>query len=216
MERRPRLLHGMKRYLTSPDNIASNAVSVGVAMGWGRKVTWPIVQHRWMIGLYGGHVLVSCKFPFFVDVLANYITISLLIGIEVPDDEYDSPANGRTSRHPSAPTSEFESPEDSDVVMEIDGNGKTGRSFPNDPDFRNKALMSASVRTCNDMNADGFFNDVDIQAIDEPNKQREDKTRDVTAFFSTAHTTKTVTRKVCHVRDCEICWYNMLFQSHVS
>ena len=113
---------------------------------------------------------VSCKFPFFVDVLANYITISLLTGIEVPDDEYDSPANGRTSRHPSAPTSEFESPEDSDVVMETDGNGKTGRSFPNDPDSRNKALMSASVRTHDDMNADGFFNDVDIQAIDEPNK----------------------------------------------
>ena len=54
--------------------------------------------------------------------------------------------------------------------METDGNGKTGRSFPNDPDFRNKALMSASVRTRDDMNADGFFNDVDIQAIDEPNK----------------------------------------------
>ena len=118
---------------------------------------------------------VSCKFPFFVDVLANYITISLLTGIEVPDDKYDSPANGRTSRHPSAPTSEFESPEDSDVVMETDGNGKTGRSFPNDPDFRNKALMSVSVRTRDDMNADGFFNDVDIQAIDEPNKRREDK-----------------------------------------
>ena len=105
---------------------------------------------------------VSCKFPFFVDVLANYITISLLTGIEVPDDEYDSPANGCTSCHPSAPTSEFESPEDSDVVMETDGNCKTGRSLPDDPDFRNKALMSASVRTRDNINADGFFNDVDI------------------------------------------------------
>ena len=118
-----------------------------------------------------------------------------------------SPANGRTSRHPSAPTSEFEGPGDSDVVVGTDSNGKTGRSFPNDPDFRNKALMSASVRTHDDMNADGFFNDVDIQAIDEPNKRREDKTRDVTTFFGTVHTTKTVNGKVRHVRDCEICQY---------
>jgi hypothetical protein len=63
------------------------------------------------------------------------------------------------------------------------------------------------VHPQDNIDGDGFFDDVHVQPVDEPKPQREDKTRDVSAFFGPSWSVKSSNGKQRNVRDCEPCQY---------
>jgi len=92
------------------------------------------------------------------------------------------------------------------------------------------ALITASavprhVRpTCpqDEVDGDGFFNDVHAQPVDEQKPWREDKTRDVSAFFGPPKSVKSSNGKQWNVCDCQPCQYVsptiqfIYFHAHVT
>ncbi|KAF8547358.1 hypothetical protein OG21DRAFT_1527217 [Imleria badia] len=96
---------------------------------------------------------------------------------EVPDKEFDSPVNGQ-------------------VGQQAGNEAESASAVP-------RRVRPAHPQ--NEVDGDGFFDNVHVQPVDELKPWHEDKTQDVSAFFGPPKSMKSSNGKQWIVRDCEPC-----------
>ncbi|KIK78224.1 hypothetical protein PAXRUDRAFT_28670 [Paxillus rubicundulus Ve08.2h10] len=117
--------------------------------------------------------------------------------LEVPDEEYDSPANGQVGGQGSTSKSVphcghaqgMEHEADNDLELgttskSMHDHGRVQGTSKAENDLESAKTVPRLICPENGVDEDGFFHDIHAQPINGPKKRGEDKTRNVNAFFT--------------------------------